>query len=128
MATAAVQVPSAAGGVGQFKETFQPQVSQEASAKPIPKHDVKTVLNYHKDNEDGSPPRPTYVGQPETYERPVSTHNVTIKDIRGEEDNYTLDGNGFQIHRHVSVEKDFVDDEQIKAQYYPETEQLLKDV
>jgi len=25
------------------------------------------------------------------------------------------------------VEKDFVDDEQIKARYYPETEQLLKD-
>ena len=40
---------------------------------------------------------------------------------------YTLDSHGFQIYPHTATEKDFVDDEQIKAGYYPETEQLLKD-
>ncbi len=34
----------------------------------------------------------------------------------------------FQFHRHTATEKEFADDDQIKASYYPETEQLLKDV
>lgn len=50
-----------------------------------------------------------------------------VKDISGEENNYTLDSHGFQIYRHESQEKKFEDDEKIKAEYYPETEQLLKD-
>lgn len=40
---------------------------------------------------------------------------------------YTLDSHGFQIYTHESKEKDFLDDDKIKAEYYPETEQLLKD-
>ncbi|EHK23750.1 uncharacterized protein TRIVIDRAFT_55809 [Trichoderma virens Gv29-8] len=100
-----------------------------AAAASIPKHDVNTILNFFKDNEDGSPPEPSYVGKPETFiNRPIASHQVTINDIAGEEDKYTLDKSGFQIHRHTSIEKDFLDDEQIKASYYPETEQLLKDV
>uniref|UniRef100_A0A0B7JZR1 Amino acid permease/ SLC12A domain-containing protein n=1 Tax=Bionectria ochroleuca TaxID=29856 RepID=A0A0B7JZR1_BIOOC len=91
------------------------------------KRDVRTILNYHKDNEDGSPPRPTYVDRPDSYERPYSSHDATIHDVRGEEHLYTLDKNGFEIYRRAAAEKDFVDDEHIKAVYYPETEQLLKD-
>jgi hypothetical protein len=53
---------------------------------------------------------------------------VIVKDISGEESKYTLDSHGFQIYRHASKEKEFVDDEKIKAEYYPETEQLLKEV
>ncbi|KAF1994410.1 hypothetical protein P154DRAFT_557269 [Amniculicola lignicola CBS 123094] len=78
-------------------------------------------------NEDGSPPHPTYVDRPETYDRPVESHGVTVKDITGKEKEYTLNKNGFQIYSHVSREKEFVDDEKIKAEYYPETERLLKD-
>ncbi|KAF2174948.1 hypothetical protein K469DRAFT_743521 [Zopfia rhizophila CBS 207.26] len=63
-----------------------------------------------------------------TYDRPFERHPITVHDVTGKEKEYTLDGNGFQFHEHTSVEKDFLDDEQIKAQYYPETEQLLKDV
>ena len=91
------------------------------------KHHVHTQLNYYKDPGDGSPPAPSYVGKPETYERPVQPVDVTIYDIRGEEKNYTLDKSGFEIYRHTSIEKDFVDEDQIKAKYYPEIEQLLKD-
>ena len=52
---------------------------------------------------------------------------MTVHDIAGDEDKYTLDSHGFQIYNHESKEKDFLDDEKIKAEYYPETEQLLKD-
>ena len=65
--------------------------------------------------------------KPETYERPFSALSVTVHDIAGEEEKYSLDSHGFQIYKHSSQEKDFVDDEKIKADYYPETEQLLKD-
>jgi hypothetical protein len=122
MATAAVQLP-------QSTPTYSHQIlnTNATPSKPKPQ-DVETTLNYHKPNEDGSPPFPTYVDRPETYERPVNTQNVTIHDVSGSEQDYTLDKNGFQFHKHTSVEKEFVDDEQIKAQYYAETEQLLKDV
>jgi hypothetical protein len=72
---------------------------------------------------------PTHIllSKPETYVRPHVTQQVTVHDISGEEDRYTLDSHGFQIYPHESSEKDFQDDEQIKAHYYPETEQLLKD-
>ena len=119
MATAAVQhAPGHA--FGQHVETAI------QSSKPQ-KHDVATELYYYKDPGDGTPPRPTYVGKPDTYERPFVAQPVVVHDIAGEEEKYTLDSHGFQIYNHESKEKDFLDDDQIKAQYYPETEQLLKD-
>lgn len=90
--------------------------------------DVASSLNFHKDNEDGSPPAPSYVDRPETYERPVSTHSVTIQDVRGREEHFNIYTQGFQIHSHSSQEKDFLDEDRIKEVYYPETEQLLKGV
>jgi hypothetical protein len=65
--------------------------------------------------------------QANTSERPHAPHAVTIHDIAGDEDKYTLDSHGFQFVKHESKEKDFLDDAQIKAAYYPEVEQLLKD-
>lgn len=121
MASADVQVPNST------LPTFFAGDVKPASSSASP-NEVETPLNYHKDNEDGSPPHPTYVGQPQTYERPVATHVTKITDISGREAEFTLDKQGFQVHRHVSQEKDFNDDEHIKAVYYPETEQLLKDV
>ncbi|KAJ4861758.1 hypothetical protein N5P37_002567 [Trichoderma harzianum] len=130
MAAAAVQSAIPSSGFNSVQGVqFQPQLDQQTTYKSIPKHDVNTILNFFKDNEDGSPPAPTYVGKPETYtNRPIASHQVTIHDVAGEEDKYTLDKSGFQFHRHTSIEKDFLDDDQIKAKYYPETEQLLKDV
>ncbi|KAJ5542900.1 hypothetical protein N7535_005322 [Penicillium sp. DV-2018c] len=116
MASAAVQLPSQ---------------DSLLTAKPLPvpekPHHVQTTLNFLKEKEDGSPPDPAIVGKPETYERPVTTIPATIHDISGHELDYTLDGNGFQLCYHVSQEKVFLDDEKIKREYYPETEQLLKD-
>ena len=121
MATAAVQHP-------QSTPAFSPQIlnptsSATSTSKP---QDVDTVLHYHKPNADGSPPHPTYVDRPETYDRPFEVHPVTVRDVRGKENEYTLDKNGFQFYKHTSEEKDFKDDEEIKALYYPETENLLK--
>ncbi|PVH96920.1 hypothetical protein DM02DRAFT_598370 [Periconia macrospinosa] len=77
-------------------------------------------------NADGSPPHPTYTDRPETYNRESNQHNVTVHDVRGREDQFTLDKNGFQFYKHESSEKDFLDEEKIKEGYYRETEELLK--
>lgn len=119
MATAAVDLPPATN-LGQLVEPLRVD-------KTSKKHNVATVLNYYADPGDGSPPAPTYVGRPETYNRPHVEQNVVINDISGDESKYTLDSHGFQIWNHQSREKEFLDDEKIKAEYYPETEQLLKD-
>lgn len=68
-----------------------------------------------------------YIGKPESYERPVNPVKLTVTDIRGDVDKYSLDGNGFAIYNFASAEKDFVDDDKIKAEYYAETERLLKE-
>ena len=126
MATAATQQPAQG-----HSTTFEPlhAKTEVATFAPKPKevHDVSTQLNYYKDPGDGSEPAPSYVGKPETYERPFEPLDVVVEDIRGREDQFTLDKNGFQVYRHESKEKDFIDDDQIKSVYYPETEQLLKD-
>lgn len=104
--------------------TFSPLTTVQSSPS---KHHVQTKLNYYKPNEDGSPPEPTIIGKPETFERPSDAVDVTIHDIRGEAEKYTLDSHGFQIYNYPSAEKEFVDDDKIKAEYYAETEQLLKE-
>lgn len=123
MATAAVQLPQTVPGFDLAVE----QTPQESTTPSKPR-DVDTTVNYYKDLEDGGPPPATYIDRPETFFRPSETHQVTIKDIAGKESEYTLDKQGFQIHRHEATVKDFLDEDEIKASYYPETEQLLKDV
>lgn len=126
MATAAVQLPTQPQGFTSNYNDSAPVVATKGAK--LEKHHVDTVLNFFKPSEDGSPPPPTYVGRPETYERPIDTHKARIYDVTGEEDKYTLDGQGFQFVSHVSNEKDFLDDEKIKEGYYKEVDQLLKDV
>ncbi|KAF7556131.1 hypothetical protein G7Z17_g1672 [Cylindrodendrum hubeiense] len=130
MATAAITTQHPAGGLSSTKDVTQilSQSDTQTAAKGSDSRTVTTQLHFHKDNEDGSPPHATYVDRPETYARPSVAHDVAIHDVRGEEDKYTLDGNGFQIHKRGATEKDFLDDDQIKSSYYPEVEQLLKDV
>lgn len=120
-------VSSTASSNATYANGVPYKLSEQSNTNPE-KHDVQTILNFFKPNEDGSPPAPTYVGRPETYERPVNPNPVTIKDVSGDEDKYTLDSHGFQFHRHTSVEKDFVDEAQIKDQYYKEVDALLKEV
>jgi hypothetical protein len=88
--------------------------------------DVTGIFNYFKDAADGSPPTPNIANQPTSYIREYHHRQKVVHDIRGTEDQYTLDTTGFQIFKHESAEKQFVDDERIKSIYYPETEELLK--
>jgi len=62
-----------------------------------------------------------------TEEKPV---NITdLRSLSPEElATFHTDTSGFQIHKHVSAEKDFTDEERIKSVYYPETAELLKAV
>jgi len=120
MATAAVQ-HAPGNTIGQVVE---PLVHENK----LPKHDVAAEVYYYQESADGSPPAPSYVGKPNNvYLRPHVAQSVVIHDISGEEAKYTVDSHGFQYVKHESKEKDFVDDEKIKAVYYPEVEQLLKD-
>ncbi|KAH9942228.1 uncharacterized protein BXZ73DRAFT_87881 [Epithele typhae] len=56
----------------------------------------------------------------------IISHPATIHNARGREDELTLDKGGFQFINSPSVEREFDDEECIKAQYYPEVEGLLK--
>lgn len=125
MATAATQLP-AAPSFGAAPSAPEVGIAQpELSSSP---RNIQTQFNYYKDPEDGSPPQPTYTDRPETYERPTEAHEATVHDVRGREAEYTLDQDGFEFVRRPANEKDFFDDETIQAGYYPEVEQLLKDV
>jgi hypothetical protein len=67
---------------------------------------------------DGSP-RTTVVTEP---------HRIPVHDLRDESAEFTLDGQGFALAQHRSKVTDFTDESQIRTVYYPEAEQLLKDI
>lgn len=75
-------------------------------------------------------------GKPHTYnyEPPAGTprqnfqneaHRVTVEDIRGHEDDFTLDRHGFEAVAHKSLETDFLNEARIRDVYYAESEALL---
>lgn len=67
-----------------------------------------------------------------TNKRSTVPTTVSVSDITGREDTFTLDRHGFQLCRHnvkSQCAKEGYDNEQrIEEEYYPEMEQLLKDV
>lgn len=93
----------------------------------IDKHHVATTLNYWDDPGDGSKPTPIFIGKGRiSNKRPHKAHDFVVSDVSGEEDRYTLDGEGFQYCQHKSREELFTDEQQIRTTYYPECEQLVK--
>lgn len=68
------------------------------------------------------------IGTAGAYRRKFDERPVDVKDARGREGDFNLDTHGFQYHRKACTEKEFVDDDQIKAVAYPETVELLKHV
>lgn len=99
-----------------------------AVVSTIPRGDVTASLNFFQPPADGSLPF-NKVG--DVLERNYSDNptDVLIHDLRGRETEYSLDRDAFQIVQDVppSKEADFVDDDSIKANYYPEVEKLLLD-
>ncbi|OTB00377.1 hypothetical protein M426DRAFT_65986 [Hypoxylon sp. CI-4A] len=130
---------AAAVAATQLPLTFEaPHAQDDVQATPTKKrHDVRAIINYYKDPGDGSLPMPIVIAEYETIpntvknERPHTPLQKTIHDVTGEEEKYALDSHGFQFLRHASQVKtlsDFQDDEVVKARYYPETAQVLKDI
>jgi len=64
-------------------------------------------------------PRSTGVNEP---------HTVVIEDARPILSRISLDAQGFDLVRHRSAVRDFYDDAEAKAIYYPEAEGLLKEL
>ncbi|KAI9157998.1 Hydroxylase/desaturase CTB9 [Paramyrothecium foliicola] len=95
----------------------------------VSKHHVATTLNYWDDPGDGSKPTPIYIGKGRiSNKRPHKAQPFVVHDISGEEQQYTLDGHGFQYCRHESQERSFTDEDKIRSTYYRECEQLIKAV
>ncbi|OBT75620.1 hypothetical protein VF21_05157 [Pseudogymnoascus sp. 05NY08] len=107
--------------------TEQPANEMHTTLNGQPANVVHTTLNYFLDPKLGGHVDIT-PGTAGFYRRKYDTHPVDIHDIRGREADFNLDKQGFQIYKHSSAEKDFQDDDQIKAVYYPETEEWLKKV
>jgi hypothetical protein len=72
-----------------------------------------------------------------TYEPPAGVsrstagnapHRVAIADARPISSSLSLDAQGFGLVRHRSAVKDFYDEAEVKATYYPEAERLLKEL
>ncbi|KAL4071866.1 hypothetical protein J3A83DRAFT_2924978 [Scleroderma citrinum] len=53
-------------------------------------------------------------------------HNIQIEDVRGREDQYTFETAGFQYYRYPAKYTTFLNDEEIKNEYYPESIELIK--
>lgn len=63
-------------------------------------------------------------GEPRTFFK-TERHGVAIQDVRPVAASLALDRQGFELHRQTSTVRDFYDDEEIKARYYPEIEAHL---
>lgn len=73
-----------------------------------------------------------------TYVDPISgvrKHNVAredrkvvIENVRGKEDQYTLDNAGFQFLKAPAKHTAFTNDDDIEREYYPESIELIKKV
>ncbi|CEJ80625.1 Putative Methyltransferase-like protein [[Torrubiella] hemipterigena] len=93
------------------------------------KHNVATTLNYWDDPGDGSKPTPIIIGNGRiTNKRPHKPWDFVVTDVSGDEEKYSLDGQGFQYCQHESKEQAFTDDKHIEELYYKECEDLIKSV
>ncbi|KNG86409.1 putative methyltransferase [Aspergillus nomiae NRRL 13137] len=106
-------------------------MSSQANNPRVPRGPVEAEIVFFKDPADGSAPF-NYVeeppeGQPQRNYSDVS-HKVQIADIRGQEDQFTLDHDAFQVLQGIPSQttyETFNSDEAVKQLYYPEVEKLL---
>ncbi|KAI0946739.1 hypothetical protein AcW1_010116 [Taiwanofungus camphoratus] len=90
---------------------------------------VSSNLIFYSPPKDGSPPYTLINADPATgrignWE--PDHHDVEIENLRGKERSATLDTNGFQFFQGSPDHTSFMDEEEIKRQYYPEGVELVK--
>jgi hypothetical protein len=91
-----------------------------------PSSTVNATLTFYVAPTDGSQPAFSATDGKKNY---TTTENeVAIENVRGKEDQYTLDNAGFQWLNAPAKHKSFQNDEEIKREYYPESIELLKKV
>lgn len=86
---------------------------------------VQTILNYThpKGNHE------LYPGTAQTYLEVRESVPTTVRSARGIENQFSLDKQGFEFHQHVSHATFAEGDENkeaVKATYYPEVIELIK--
>ena len=88
---------------------------------------VETTLNYHLGpTENGE--LIIYLGTVGERRRKHDPQKVKVEDIRGREEQFTLDMHGFQVVISPSTVKQFDDPLVIKQEYYADCAELLKRV
>ena len=63
------------------------------------------------------------VGGPKQHWNP-NVHTVVVEDVRRKEEEHTLNTAGFQFYRRPSQHTRFLEEEEVKAGYYPECMEL----
>src|SRR5262245_66570980 len=89
---------------------------------------VEATLNYLADGAE-RPVSYAYTpppGTPQTTRR-NTPHTVTVRNARLLLNQLSLDTQGFVLTHQTSKVQNFYDDQEVRAAYYPEVEQLLKD-
>ena len=99
-------------------------MAQEIIQK-APTHVVDTTLKYYLEPSRGGSTS-FYPGTAGSYRRKFDEQPVQVTDMRGSENKFKLDKQGFELRRHVCTEKDFVDEVVVKDVVYKETAELLK--
>lgn len=84
-----------------------------------------STLFYYLELKDGGIVQ-TYPGTAFEKRRRHVPHDVNIQDLRSIKDQFTIERNGFQLVNHVTEEKDFLDEEQVRKIYYPSCQALVK--
>ncbi|KAF2249803.1 hypothetical protein BU26DRAFT_289790 [Trematosphaeria pertusa] len=129
--TTAAPLPTPAHQLHGAAPTVASSKSEDVNFQglPIPRGPVTASLSFYKAPEDGSKPYNYVEKQPEGVPQRnfgESWQEVTIDDLRGQENKFSLDSNAFHTVQNVpSEEYDFTDDAKIRAVYYPEVEKLL---
>jgi hypothetical protein len=90
---------------------------------------VEGTLNYLADRTE-KPVNYMYTPPPGVPQRTgrYTPHTVPIYDGRAIIEQITLDTHGFLLTRHETKVANFYDEQEVKAVYYPEVEQLVKEV
>lgn len=99
-------------------------MSHASDAEKQP-HVVRATLNYYLDPAKGGY-QDFWFGTVGEKRRPFEHVEVPITDMRGREEEFHLDVQGFQKVEHTSEEKEFTDLDTIRRVYYPECAELVK--
>ena len=93
----------------------------------LPGKRVEASFNYFLDESLGGS-RIVWTPTASTYRRKYDQNVVQVQDIRGAENNFSLDVQGFQICKHHCTEEVPDDESAIKDVVYAETAEFLKKV